>query len=262
MYRPSMYNKHDETMNNFALLFNEAKSNNHIEMRPNPVETFDNDGIFIDIHTKQSIGYDWEYRDRYFEYCKLQFDTLGQYERKLRKPSIQIAIQCDSTETGIAVGWHEDWLEEEKEQRSLKTDFSNREYGGTRYTTHFEIYRFDEVDRFKNMIAMAMRTKVYSAKIFEMMQNESTNPAVITQISTRKAPIGPNRDSNMKSFFESKGLEVIDKRGNGGCLWVVGSQKEIGVIVDEAKRKFGATGYFGVGRATKQRIGWYTKSTR
>ena len=31
-------------------------------------------------------------------------------ERKLRKDCIQIAIQCDSTETGIAVGWHEDWL--------------------------------------------------------------------------------------------------------------------------------------------------------
>ena len=55
--------------------------------------------------------------------------SLGQYERKLRKPSIQIALQCDSTETGIAVGWHEDWLQEERERRALRTDSSWKENG-------------------------------------------------------------------------------------------------------------------------------------
>ena len=41
-------------------------------------------------------------------------------KENLRKDCIQIAIQCDSTETGIAVGWHEDWLVEAKENRSLQ----------------------------------------------------------------------------------------------------------------------------------------------
>ena len=85
MYRPSMYNKHDETMLKFVEKFNGSLVCKNIEMRPNKVETYDNDGIFIDIYTNQSIGYDWEYRDRYFEHCKLEFDTLGQYERKLEK---------------------------------------------------------------------------------------------------------------------------------------------------------------------------------
>ena len=118
MYRPSMYNKHDESMYTFAELFNNCKVCNDVIMKPNDEETYGNDGYFI--HSNgQKIGYDWEYRDRYFSNCRLQFDTLGQYERKLRKDCIQIAIQCDSTETGIAVGWHEDWLVEAKDNRSL-----------------------------------------------------------------------------------------------------------------------------------------------
>lgn len=169
MYRPSMYNKHDETMWNFAERFNGSPVCRNIEMRPNPVETFDNDGIFIDINTHRSIGFDWEYRDRYFAYCNLDFDSLGQYERKLRKPSIKISLQCDSTETGIAVGWHEDWLQEEKERKALMTDSSRKENGFTRYTTRFKIYSFEQIDSFKNMVASAMCLQVYSSEIFEMM---------------------------------------------------------------------------------------------
>lgn len=170
MYRPTMYHKHDESMLNFADKFNKSLVSRNIEMRPNPVETFDNDGVFIDIKLNRTIGYDWEYRDRYFSYCKFVFESLGQYERKLRKPSIQLALQCDSTETGIAVGWHEDWLQEEKEKRALKTDSSFKENGTIRYTTKFEIYSFEQIDSFKNMIASAMRLQVYSSKIFEMMK--------------------------------------------------------------------------------------------
>ena len=77
MYRPSMYNKHDESMYTFAELFNNCKVCNDVIMKPNDEETYGKD-------------------------C------------------IQIAIQCDSTETGIAVGWHEDWLVEAKENRSLQ----------------------------------------------------------------------------------------------------------------------------------------------
>lgn len=167
MYRPSMYNKHNETMTKFAELFNNSPASPHIEMRPNLEETFDNDGIFIDTVTKESIGFDWEYRDRYFADCKLVFPTLGQYERKLKKPSIQLSIQCDSTETGVAVGWHEDWLQEEREKRSLRTDSSQKENGSTRYTTRFKIYSFEQMDSFKDMVARAMQKKEYSSKVFE-----------------------------------------------------------------------------------------------
>lgn len=179
MYRPSMYDKHDETMLNFAEKFNKSPVCRNIEMRPNPVETYDNDGIFIDINTNRLIGYDWEYRDRYFEHCKLKFKSLGQYERKLRKPSIQIALQCDSTETGIAAGWHEDWLREERERRALRTDSLWKENGYIRYTTRFKIYSFDQIDSFKNMIASALQLQMYSSEIFEMMSEKTKGDIIV-----------------------------------------------------------------------------------
>lgn len=264
-----MYDKHDETMFNFAEKFNNSPVCGHIEMRPNQVETFDNDGIFIDINTNNSIGYDWEYRDRYFAYCELSFDSLGQYERKLRKPSIQLALQCDSTETGIAVGWHEDWLQEEKERRRLKTDFSYKENGAIRYTTHFQIYSFDQVDSLKNMIASAMRLRIYSSKIFDMMSGTSSSfssQKIITDSPNVKQTTAQMSNTqsvkSLKEFFESKGLKVVDKREKGGCLWVMGSEEEIGSIVKEACRTYHIGGNYGVGRSTDKKVGWFTRAKK
>jgi lipoate-protein ligase A len=63
----------------------------------------------------------------------------------------------------------------------------------------------------------------------------------------------------LKGYFQSKGLEVIDKRDNGGCLWVVGDENKLKPYIDEVKKLYGAYGKFGAGRATKQRCGWFTK---
>lgn len=166
MYRPSMYGKHDDTMLHFADLFHRCPVCRNIEMRPNQVETFDNDGIFIDTDTGRQIGYDWEYRDRYFANCRFKFEDLGQYERKLEKPSIQVSLQCDATETGIAVGWHEDWLKEKRVRRELLTDSRQKEDGTLRYTKKFRIYSFEQMDCFKRMIAAALERGIYSAEIF------------------------------------------------------------------------------------------------
>ncbi len=166
MYRASMYSIHDKSMMAFAELFNNSLVCRHIEMRPNPEETFDNDGIFIDTRTQTIIGYDWEYRDRYFANGIFQYSTLGQYERKLEKDSIQLSLQCDSTQTAVAVGWHEDWLREKRQKRSLLTDSPQKQQGFTRYTTHFKIYSYEQIDQLKQMIADAMRLHQYSSEIF------------------------------------------------------------------------------------------------
>ena len=55
---------------------------------------------------------------------------------------------------------------------------------------------------------------------------------------------------SLKIFFESKGLKTIDLRGENGCLWVLGSQKDIGHIVSEAIEKYVVSGGFSSGRAT------------
>ena len=43
----------------------------------------------------------------------------------------------------------------------------------------------------------------------------------------------------LADFFKSNSLEVIDKRANGGCLWVVGSQDQLGPYVAKAKELYG-----------------------
>ena len=46
--------------------------------------------------------------------------------------------------------------------------------------------------------------------------------------------------ANLAGFITSKGLKTVDKRPNGGCLWVVGG-KEIDPIIKESKANFSFT---------------------
>ena len=86
-------------------------------------------------------------------------------------------------------------------------------------------------------------------------------PVVHTKTSAAKAE-DVSSGSNLKEFFESNGLTVIDKRPNGGCLWVLGDEKTIGHIVEEAIIKFGVSGSYGSGKQTKGSPGWWTKTNR
>lgn len=165
MYRPSMYNKHDQSLEAFAKLFNDSEHFPNIKINPIKEETFIDDGQIIDLDTNQGIGFDWEYRDKYFANCNFRFDSLGQYERKIRKPSIKISIQCDSTETGIAVGWHEDWLKENRINLNLATD-SVDESGTVRYTKSFKIYSYENIKEFKEMLNRAFKNKRFNKNSF------------------------------------------------------------------------------------------------
>ncbi len=70
-------------------------------------------------------------------------------------------------------------------------------------------------------------------------------------------------NGTLTDYLKGKGLEVIDKRGNGGALWVVGD-KSIDPILKETRQKFGSLWTFSVkgGYATRHRSGWFTKSTK
>ena len=93
---------------------------------------------------------------------------------------------------------------------------------------------------------------------------EATNSRKPTPSSAAAptATVVKGTGSGLVDFFKSNGLEVIDKRANGGCLWVVGSQEQLEPYISKAKELYGATGSFAAGRATKQRMGWYTKSDK
>jgi hypothetical protein len=155
MYRPSLYDKHDETMNYFAELFNSCETCPNLKMYPITEETFIDDGEFVDENTGNSFSFDWEYRDKYFSNGIFDFDTLGQFERKIVKPSIQLSIQCDSTNTAIAVAWHEDFRRENRITRSLDTDYNDKQLGNVRYTHAFKIYLYTDISEFKEMIQRA-----------------------------------------------------------------------------------------------------------
>ncbi len=70
--------------------------------------------------------------------------------------------------------------------------------------------------------------------------------------------------TNLKSAFKAFGLEVIDKRHNGGALWVVGKQSDIGSIVNFVLRNpnyKNNQGFFtNNGFATNYRWAWFTNS--
>lgn len=66
----------------------------------------------------------------------------------------------------------------------------------------------------------------------------------------------------LKDFFIHHGFEVVDKRDNGGSLWVIGHQSQLEPYVTKAFTLFGVTGNYGSGKATKQKDAWWTKSEK
>lgn len=67
---------------------------------------------------------------------------------------------------------------------------------------------------------------------------------------------------NLKEFFESKGIPVMDMRGKGGPLWIVGDKQQVKPVVDEACKKFGVTGVYTIGKAIGFRQGCYFKTNK
>lgn len=160
-----MYDKHNESLERFKALFNNCNLNDEIKMKVYKKETYESDGEIIDNKTQKSIHFDWEYREKYFKNCKFAFNTLGQYERKLIKPVIDISIQCDSTETGVVVGWHEDWLKENKTNLNLSTDSSDQ-YGTVRYTSNFKVYSYKNISDLKAMLRRAFDKNTFNHEVF------------------------------------------------------------------------------------------------
>ena len=166
MKRPSMYNRHEESLKTFVDLFNSAKDGLPVVMQIYQTENFRDDGVIVNTRTGRRITFDWEIRDKYFNHGKFKFDTLGQFERKIKKDEIGLSLQCDKQESAVMVAWHEDWLKEKPRRISLSTDTSVKEKGKIRYTKHFMIYTYDEIEKFRSMLYNAVRTNTFNHNIF------------------------------------------------------------------------------------------------
>lgn len=126
-------------------------------------------------------------------------------------------------------------------------------YSGTpsRFISEFEtgLYALKEE---KIEITKGDKAKTGSgAKQYQRIESGNNNES-----STGNAVAGA---SGLYQYFIEQGLEVIDKRDNNGCLWVVGDQKKLAPYLEAVKKRFHAYGNFGAGKATKQREGWFTK---
>ena len=71
------------------------------------------------------------------------------------------------------------------------------------------------------------------------------------------------RGNDLVGFLEGRGLEIIDKRGRGGALWVVGG-KELDMILKETRKLYGALWTFSQNgaKATGNRTSWFTKCSK
>ena len=69
-------------------------------------------------------------------------------------------------------------------------------------------------------------------------------------------------NSEVKKFFEEKGLEVIDARDQGGRLWVIGEKASIRDIINIAISKFGISGKYASSKESRNQNGWCTKTDK
>ena len=81
-------------------------------------------------------------------------------------------------------------------------------------------------------------------------------PAI--KIETNEKPVG----SEVREYFESFGLKTIDKRGEGGRLWVLGAQRDIEKYVNMARAKFGIMGQYSSSKESDFKESWGTKTKK
>ena len=92
---------------------------------------------------------------------------------------------------------------------------------------------------------------------------ETTSNCVSAQPKKTSRTAEPKREElPLKTFLKKQGVEVIDKRSQGGKLWITGDRAAMDKAIKLAKSLYGATGGFALGRATHQRLGWYTDCTK
>lgn len=91
-----------------------------------------------------------------------------------------------------------------------------------------------------------------------IVQNDKNKKALKNDV-TEKENGKVYENDVIRQFFINKGCNIIEMRDKGGCLWILGSKEEIGDIVQMAVEKFGISGGYANGKATKHKMAWYTK---
>ena len=127
------------------------------------------------------------------------------------------------------------------------------------YKRAFNAYNNSDIEELSNLYDAVMNGTV-PTQVLSFNNNVCRHErrTVARTASTKSEP------KTLIEFFKMNGLEVIDKRDKGGCLWVVGSKNEIDGIVRQACKMFYAGGNYAPngGRATGHRTAWFTQCKR
>jgi hypothetical protein len=122
------------------------------------------------------------------------------------------------------------------------------------YSDLLDIRGFEHKDN-KNNIELN-KLNITNKKVIDKNLNAGEN--YIEDEKIRK----DHTKSEVRAFFEEKGLKVVDKRDQGGRLWVVGEKDIIRNYINEAIAKFGISGKYMVGKEIGNKEGWFTKTDK
>jgi len=172
MYHPGKYKEHDKALNNLITKFNEVANElgNEVQMYFQEKENYRDDGGVIFTATGDKFLYDFEKRHKYYVNCKgLKFHTLGQFERKIKKQEIKLAIQCSTNEDCLVLAWHEDYKKETKEYLKSKTEDGKGESNAKRFTKDFIEISYDHLEIMYNIFLNAFKNKTFNCKSFVLV---------------------------------------------------------------------------------------------
>lgn len=176
MYHPSSYESHNEALLRFIDVFNMSskKFGSEVEMYYQEKENFRDDGGIIHIESSEKILYDFEKRKSYYPSCdkfKFKNEGLGQFERKIQKPEIELSIQCCTDESCFMVAWHEDLKNEKKVYLNSQTENGKGERNAKRFTMNYVEIKYSDMDTFYKIVLNAFKQQNFNKKSFLLIDS-------------------------------------------------------------------------------------------
>jgi len=178
MYHPNKYDEHNQALLKLIHEFNKvaAQKGKAVEMYYQETENYRDDGGIIYNKTSEKILYDFEKRHNYYDSCNnLKFDTLGQFERKIKKAEIKLSIQCSSDERCFVIAWHEDYKKELKAYIKSETADGKGEKNAKRFTKDFIEIKYSEMDKFYDILLYSFENNSFNKKSFPLSNQNPTN---------------------------------------------------------------------------------------
>lgn len=121
----------------------------------------------------------------------------------------------------------------------------------------------DDLYVYPNIIDVSEYEKKPQQKKEDKAQNGApSDEEPVQPVHSAKAAVKSHANSEVRTFFEEKGLEVIDRRDEGGRLWVIGEKSNIRNVINEAISKFKISGKYASSKEIFNKLGWCTKTDK